>query len=73
MFAQANVLRFRDIKTKAGLKAAIKAEWAKITPDICKNIAKHYWKPGGTLDKCIAADGGRFTKSTLRHVANDED
>jgi len=27
-------MRFRDVTTKQGLKNAIKAEWAKITPRI---------------------------------------
>ena len=25
---------------------------------MCRNMIMHYWKEGGTLDKCIAANGG---------------
>eukprot|EP01046_Picozoa_sp_COSAG06_P008110 COSAG06_NODE_407_length_16111_cov_3.252748_2_plen_118_part_00 len=68
-----NNMRFRDVTTKEGLKRAIKAEWAKITPQMCQNIIMHYWKAGGTLDKCLEAGGGRFSKPKLSVVNDDEE
>lgn len=58
--------------TKDGLKRAIKAEWAKITPEMCQKMIEHYWKAGGTLDKCLEAKGARFSKPKLA-VVNDDD
>ena len=51
---------------------AIKAEWAKITPEMCQNMIEHYYKSGGTLDKCIAAKGDRFSKPKLSVATDDE-
>jgi hypothetical protein len=68
-----NNMRFRDVTTKEGLKRAIKAEWAKITPQMCQNMITHYWKAGGTLDKCLEAGGGRFSKPKLSVVNDDEE
>jgi len=62
----------RDVTTKQGLKNAIKAEWAKITPEMCQNMIEHYYKSGGTLDKCIAAKGDRFSKPKLSVATDDE-
>eukprot|EP01047_Picozoa_sp_COSAG01_P067417 COSAG01_NODE_9519_length_2421_cov_30.252369_1_plen_154_part_00 len=67
-----NEIRFEEATTKDELKAAILRVWDKITPQMCRNMITHYWKSGGTLDKCIAAEGKRFSKPKLSAVVDDE-
>ena len=67
-----NEIRFEEATTKDELKAAILRVWAKITPQMCRNMITHYWKSGGTLDKCIAAEGKRFSKPKLAEVVDDD-
>ena len=54
------------------MKRAIKEEWAKITPEMCHKMITHYWKAGGTLDKCLEAKGARFSKPKLAVVTDDD-
>eukprot|EP01048_Picozoa_sp_COSAG05_P004341 COSAG05_NODE_229_length_13378_cov_4.728594_5_plen_150_part_00 len=54
-----------DATTKDGLKRALKAAWRKITPEICRNCYRHYYELGGTLDRCIVAEGKRFSRGKL--------
>eukprot|EP01047_Picozoa_sp_COSAG01_P014537 COSAG01_NODE_710_length_14110_cov_94.506745_6_plen_45_part_00 len=39
--------------------------WSRFSVDMCQNIIRHYWKEGGTLEKCLAAEGGRFSKPRM--------
>ena len=55
-----------DATTKVELKAALKAAWRKITPEICRNCYRHYYERGGTLDRCIVAEGHRFARGKLQ-------
>ena len=66
-----NEIRFEKANTKDELRRAIERCWAKITPEMRRNIIKHYWKASGTLDKCIAAEGKRFSKPKLSAVVDN--
>ena len=60
-----NEIRFEEATNKAELKCAIERVWSRLTVQMCRNMIMHYWKEGGTLDKCIAANGGRFSKLSV--------
>ena len=52
--------------TKAGLKRELQRVWREeITKEVCQNCIRHYFMLGGTLDRCIAANGRRFSKGAL--------
>eukprot|EP01049_Picozoa_sp_SAG25_P003906 SAG25_NODE_235_length_11344_cov_3.848911_12_plen_111_part_00 len=53
------------IGRRARMEAAVRSVWSRFSIDMCHNIIRHYWKEGGTLEKCLAAEGGRFSKPRL--------
>jgi hypothetical protein len=62
-----SAMRFCDATTKAGLKRELQRVWREeITKEVCQRCIRHYFMLGGTLDRCIAADGKRFSRSALQ-------
>ena len=59
-------MRFCDASTKEELKRELQIVWReKITPEVCQECIRHYFMLGGTLDRCIAAQGQRFSRGAL--------
>ena len=50
------------------LKRELQRVWREeITPELCQKCIRHYFMIGGTLDRCIAANGKRFSRGTLQY------
>ena len=60
-------MRFCEATTKVALKRELQRVWREeITPELCQKCIRHYFMIGGTLDRCIAANGKRFSRGTLQ-------
>ena len=56
-----------EATTKAALKRELQRVWREeITPEVCQKCIRHYFMFGGTLDRCIAANGKRFSRGALQ-------
>ena len=61
-------MHFEDVTTKVELRAAVSSVWSRLSVDMCRNMIRHYWKEGGTLDRCLAAEGGRFSAPRMADI-----
>ena len=60
-------MRFCEAATKIGLKRELQRVWREeITAEVCQNCIRHYFMLGGTLDRCVAANGKRFSRGALQ-------